>query len=117
LKKILITGCDLENTQKLGHSLEEYFEVSVSCCLEKDVLGLCLAKNFDLIITDYSSNKNTGIALIKKVKEIQPNIKSILLSDRLIPDEGKIRRSGINVLIKKPLNMDALRQAINLVLV
>jgi len=115
LKKILIAGDNLENTQKLGHSLEEYFEVSVSY-LEKDVLSLCLAKNFDLIITDYSSNKNTGITLIKKVKEVQPNIKSILVSGSIIPDEGKIRRSGINALIKKPFKMDALKQAIDLVL-
>lgn len=115
MRKILIAGIDLENTQKLGRSLEKYFEVSVSC-LEKDVLELCLSKNFDLIITDHSSNKNIGIALIKKVKEIQPHIKSILVSDQLIPDEGKIRRSGINALIKKPFKMDALKQAIDLIL-
>ncbi len=115
MKKILIAGVDLKNTQKLGRSLEKFCAVPVSC-LEKDVLGLCSNKNFDLIITDCPSNKNTGMALIKKVKEIQPNIKSILVSDQLIPDEGKIRRSGINALIKKPFNMDALRQAIDLVL-
>lgn len=111
-----MAGGNLKNMQKLVYSLKECFEVSV-CCLEKDILSLCSAKNFDLIIiTDCSLKKTTGIALIKKVKEVQPDIKSILVSSQLITDEGKLRRSGINALIKRPFNLDALRKAIELVL-
>jgi len=115
LKKILITGGNLENTQKLGRFLKRDFEVS-SSCVEEGVLGLCLAKNFDLIIIDYSLNDIRWVALIKKVKEVQPGIKTILVSGGIIPDEGKIRRLGINAFIGKPFEFDVLRDVIDLVL-
>jgi len=115
LKKILIAGGDLVNGNGLVRFLEKDFRVSTSC-FEEGVLGLCLAQNFDLIITDYSLNDISGIILIKKVKEVQPGIKSILISGQIIPDEGKIRRLGVDAFIEKPFEMDALRHVIDLVL-
>jgi DNA-binding NtrC family response regulator len=115
LKKILIAGSDLESMQNLRHFLEEDFEVSVSCS-EEGVLGLCLANNFDLIISDYALSDITGTALIKKVKGVQPGIKSILVSGSIIPDEGKIRRLGINAFIERPFELEVLREVIDLVL-
>ena len=115
MKKILIAGGDLINDQGLGRFLEKDFRVSTSC-FEEGVLGLCLAQNFDLIITDYSLNDITGTVLIKRVKEVQPGIKSILISGSIIPDEGKIRRLGIDAFIEKPFELDVLRHVIDLVL-
>ena len=115
LKKILIFGSNLEDAQELGYFLKRDFEVS-SSCVEEGVLGLCLAKNFDLIIIDYSLNDAKCITLIKKIKEVQPSIKTILVSNSIIPDEGKIRRSGINAFIEKPFELDVLRDVIDLVL-
>ena len=115
MKKILIAGDDLLVGNGLVRFLEKDFKVSVSC-FEEGVLGLCLVQNFDLIITDYSLNDITGIVLIKKVKEVQPGIKSILISGQIIPDEGKIRRLGIDAFIGKPFELDVLRHVIDLVL-
>jgi DNA-binding NtrC family response regulator len=115
LKKILIFGSNLEDAQELGCFLKRDFEVS-SSCVEEGVLGLCLAKNFDLIIIDYSLKDARCITLIKKVKEVQPHIKTILISSCTIPDEGKIRRLGINAFIEKPFEMDALKDVIDLIL-
>jgi len=115
LKKILVAGGDLIGDNGLVRFLERDFKVSTSC-FEEGVLGLCLAQNFDLIITDYSLNDITGTALIKKVKEVQPGIKSILISGSIIPDEGKIRRLGIDAFIEKPFKLDILRHVIDLVL-
>jgi DNA-binding NarL/FixJ family response regulator len=115
LKKLLIAGSALVNSKGVGRFLEKDFKVSTSCS-EEGVLGLCLAQNFDLIIIDYSLNDITGIALIKKVKEVQPEIKSILISGQTIPDEGKIRRLGIDAFIEKPFELDVLRHVIDLVL-
>jgi DNA-binding NtrC family response regulator len=115
LKKILIFGSDLENTQELGRFIKRDFEVS-SSCVEEGALGLCLAKNFDLIIIDYSLSDTRCLTLIKKVKEVQPDIKTILISGRKIPDEGKIRRLGIDAFIGKPFKMDFLKDIINLIL-
>ena len=115
LKKILIVSSNSENTQVLGRFLKGDFEIS-SSCVEEGALGLCLAKNFDLIIIDYSLNDSRCITLIKKVKEVQPDIKTILISGCKIPDEGKIRRLGIDAFIGKPFNMDFLKDVIHLIL-
>lgn len=115
MKSILIVLNEAKNSKKLKRFLEKYFEVYVSCIGEA-VLGVCSEKKFDLIITDYSLKKIDGISLIKKVKEVQPDIKSILVSGTLIPDEGKIRRSGINAYIEKPLKEDVLKEVIELIL-
>ena len=115
MKKILIVGGNSESTQRLGRFLEDDFKVFVSCS-EESVLGLCLANDYDLIISDYALNGITGIALIKKVKEVQPGVKTILISGSIIPDEGKIRRLGINAFIGKPFELEDLRNVIDLVL-
>ena len=115
MKKILIADGNLGSANKLGRLLEEDFKVSVSCS-EESVLGLCLAENFDLLISDYALSDITGMVLIKNVKEIQPDIKTILISGSLIPDEGKIRRLGINAFIEKPFELNALRNVIDLVI-
>jgi two-component SAPR family response regulator len=115
LKKVLIVGSDLKDIQELGHFIKSDFEVS-SSCLEEGALGLCLAENFDLIIINYSLNDARCITLIKKVKEVQPDIKTILISECKIPDEGKIRRLGIDAFIEKPFKMDFLKDVINLIL-
>ena len=115
MKKILIASGNLKNTQKLGRFLKGNFEVS-SSCEEEGVLSLCLAKNFDLIIIDYSLKDTKYAVLIKKVKEAQPDIKTILVSSHTIPDEGKIRRLGINAFIGKPFKMGVLKDVIDLVL-
>ena len=115
LKKILIFGSNLENTQELGRFIKRDFDVS-SSCVEEGALGLCLAKNFDLIIIDYSLNDARCLTLIKKVKEVQPNIKTILISGYKIPDEGKIRRLGIDAFIEKPFKIDFLKDVIDLIL-
>lgn len=115
LKKILIFGSNLENTQELGHFIKRDFEVS-SSCVEEGALGLCLAKNFDLIIIDCSLKDTKCFALIKKVKKVQPDVKTILVSGCKIPDEGKIRRLGINAFIEKPFKMDVFKEVIYLIL-
>jgi two-component SAPR family response regulator len=115
LKKVLIVGSDLKDIQELGYFIKSDFEVS-SSCLEEGALGLCLAENFDLIIINYSLNDARYITLIKKVKEVQPDIKTILISGCKIPDEGKIRRLGIDAFIEKPFKMDFLKDVINLIL-
>ncbi|MBN1694869.1 response regulator [candidate division WOR-3 bacterium] len=115
MKKILIVGSDLKDTQKLGNCIKSNFEV-YSSYLEEGALGLCLAKNFDLIIINYSLKDARCITLIKKVKEVQPDIKIILISGCKIPDEGKIRRLGIDAFIGKPFKMNFLKEIIDLIL-
>lgn len=115
LKKILIADGQLENAEKIANFLEEEFEVCKSCS-ESGVLSLCLTKNFELVICSYALRDITGPALIKKIKDIQPDIKSILISGSLIPDEEEIMRLGINAFIEKPFEMDTLRNVVDLVL-
>jgi len=115
LKKILIADGQLENAEKIEDFLEEEFEVCKSCS-ESGVLSLCLTKNFELVICSYALRDITGPALIKKIKDMQPDIKSILISGSFIPDEEEIMQLGINAFIEKPFEMDTLKNVVDLVL-
>lgn len=115
LKKILIVDGQLENAEKIEDFLKEEFEVCKSCS-ESGVLSLCLTKNFELVICSYALRDITGPVLIKKIKDMQPDIKSILISGSFIPDEEEIMQLGINAFIEKPFEMDTLRNVVDLVL-
>jgi CheY-like chemotaxis protein len=115
LKKILIADGMLENAEKIENFLKEEFEVCKSCS-EQGVLDLCLMRDFDLVICGYALRDITGTELIKKIKGVLPDIKSILISGSLIPDEKEIKELGINAFIEKPFEMDALKHVVDLVL-
>lgn len=105
----------LESAEKMADFLKEEFEVSKACS-EQGVLDLCLIRDFDLVICGYALRDITGTTLIKKIKGVQPDIKSILVSGSLIPDEREIKELGINAFIEKPFELDTLKQIVDLVL-
>ena len=105
----------LESAEKIANFLKGDFEVYKSCS-EQGVLDLCLIRDFDLVICGYALRDITGTALIKKVKGVQPEIKSILISGSLIPNEKEIKELGINAFIEKPFELDTLKNIVDLVL-
>lgn len=115
MKRILIADGVLESAEKIADFLKKEFEVYKSCS-EQGVLDLCLIRDFDLIICGYALRDITGTSLIKKIKGVQPNIKSILISGSLIPDEKEIKELGIDSFIEKPFQLDTLKHIVDLVL-
>jgi CheY-like chemotaxis protein len=115
LKKILIADGMLEDAEKIADFLDGEFEVYKSCS-EQGVLDLCLIGDFDLVVCGYALRDVAGTTLIKKIKGVLPDIKSIMISGSIIPDEKEIRELGINAFIEKPFELDTLKNIIDLVL-
>ena len=74
-------------------------------------------REFDLVITDMTMPKMTGITLAKKLIEIRADIPIILTTgfSELIVEEN-VRQMGIEALLMKPLTMKDLADAIRKVL-
>ena len=70
-------------------------------------------QRFDLIITDMTLPKMTGIDLSRKLLQIRPDIPIILCSGIKEPDtEAQIKTLGIKTYLSKPLTRRELSQAI-----
>jgi CheY-like chemotaxis protein len=74
-------------------------------------------RDFDLIITDMTMPKMTGITLARKLIEIRKDIPIVLTTgfSELIVEE-KVRQMGIKALLMKPLTMKDLADTIRKVL-
>jgi PAS domain S-box-containing protein len=74
-------------------------------------------EDFDLVMTDYTMPKMTGIDLADQMMRVRPDIPVILctgLIERII--EEKAKETGIRVLLKKPLEMRKTAEEIRKVL-
>ncbi len=62
------------------------------------------AKGFDLVITDYSMPRMSGLVLARSLLSVLPNVKIVLLTGFLddLPDE-KLVEAGVRRVIKKPV--------------
>lgn len=73
-------------------------------------------KLYSLVILDYNLGNLTGMTgldVLKELRAVNPNIKSILItaySDNKIKEEAK--NAGINVFINKPFMLDELLDAV-----
>jgi DNA-binding NarL/FixJ family response regulator len=69
--------------------------------------------SFDLVITDMTLPKMTGIDLSRELLKIRPNIPIILCSGIKDPDtEAQVKAMGIKAYIMKPLTKRELANAI-----
>lgn len=74
-------------------------------------------KHFDLIFTDQTMPELTGKELIQKVKEIQPDIPTIICTGySSMIDEEEAKKLGANAFLMKPLDLPVLLQTIRQVL-
>ena len=115
MKKILIADGMLERAERIADFLEGEFEVRKACS-EQAVLDLCLILDFDLVVCGCSLRDIPGVELIKKIKGVQPDIKTILVSGSIGPATKEIKELGINAFIEKPFKLGALKNIVDLVL-
>ncbi len=101
-KKILIVDDESFILEVLESILEDDFLVETTTDPE-NALGLIKSKRYDIIITDYLMPKVTGLDVIKKSKELQPETKLVLISGHILTeDEEKIIAAGANKILHKP---------------
>jgi len=101
----------LEDDEMVRTETEDVFKLLFKSVItaENGIIGLELYKEimFDIVITDLSMPIMNGIALINKIKEINPEQKIIAISahnesERLI----KAIQAGVNTFLQKPIAAD-----------
>ncbi|MEA3231517.1 MAG: ATP-binding protein, partial [Thermodesulfobacteriota bacterium] len=110
-EKALVTLAE-EGLQRIGYQVHKETDSNMALKVFKQN-----PKKFDLIVTDQTMPKLTGIELSRALMEIRPDIPIILYSgmmDQISPE--MIEAAGIRAFLSKPLMMKQLSEAIREVL-
>lgn len=71
-------------------------------------------QEMDVVVSDYFLPDMDGLAFLRRVKEIQPDVMRILMTTITSEDlEQEIPKAGINRFIEKPLTVASLDTVIN----
>ncbi len=112
-KKLLVVDDDTPFRERLGRSMERKgFFVEIFSNY-KDCLKRCNEKNFDYAIVDMRLEDGSGLELIKKIKEISPTTKSLLLTGygNIATAVAAIKTGAIDYL-PKPAEIDQIYDAL-----
>ncbi len=113
LKNLLVVDDDTPFRERLGRSMERKgFFVEIFSNYQ-DCLKRCNEKNFDYAIVDMRLEDGSGLELIKKIKEISPNTKSLLLTGygNIATAVAAIKTGAIDYL-PKPAEIDQIYDAL-----
>jgi CheY-like chemotaxis protein len=93
----------------------EFDQRQVQCVTSgAEALCLCEKQDFDVVLVDYLMPVMKGDVLAIKLKELCPNLPIIMITadaDKLAPTVEP--PAGVDLLIGKPFQFDALREAVN----
>lgn len=89
---------------------------AVVCSSGTEALALVrqAPERFDLVITDQTMPRMTGLALIQELRQLRPDIPIILCTgfSYTVPVET-VQRLGIDLVLRKPIDMQDLAQALH----
>jgi PAS domain S-box-containing protein len=69
---------------------------------------------FDLVITDYSMPRLTGLAVARQLAEIRPDLPVILVTGRAESvSETEVVAAGVKIVLQKPVTLDQLGEAVH----
>jgi PAS domain S-box-containing protein len=118
-EKILYIDDD-EDLANLGEMMLSEMGYQVTTMTESQKALQHFASNpdhFDLVITDQTMPQLTGKELIQKLKQLRPDIQTIICTGHSSKiDEEKAQKLGADAFLMKPLDMSVLLQTIRLVL-
>ncbi len=104
---ILLIDDEEEIIEMLEKMLGHFgYQITTKTCSEEALTLFCSEPNrFDLVITDQTMPKITGIELTRKVRELRPDIPVILCTgfSELITEE-KLKALGVKEYIMKPIH-------------
>ena len=80
LKKLIIVDDDTPFRERLGRSMEKKGFLVETFSNYQDCLKRCSEETFDYAIIDMRLEDGSGLELIKKIKEISPKTKSLILT-------------------------------------
>lgn len=114
--KMLIVD-DLKETRI---AMARYFEIlgfQVDCASEQEEAeALISANRYDVVITDLQLTPlrgNEGLEIVRMLRHQAPNTAVIMLTAYSTPEvEKEVYRSGLGVLLNKPVSLEALQRVV-----
>lgn len=108
--KILVVDDDYASRLMLKKALEQYSYDVTLCSNGTDALNLLREQKFDLVLTDLIMQGISGIDLLEKLRELESDIATILLTGHAsIETAVQAVRLGANDYLLKPINLEELQ--------
>ena len=113
LKKLIIVDDDTPFRERLGRSMEKKGFLVETFSNYHDCLNRCMDEKFDYAVIDMRLEDGSGLELIKKLKEITPKTKSLLLTGygNIATAVAAIKTGAIDYL-PKPAEIDQIYDAL-----
>ena len=113
LKKLVIVDDDTPFRERLGRSMEKKVFLLKLLQVMKSCLKRCFEESFDYAVVDMRLEDGSGLELIKKLKEISPKTKSLLLTGygNIATAVAAIKTGAIDYL-PKPAEIDQIYDAL-----
>lgn len=111
---------DDEDIVLIAKDLLEYMGHCVTaCCSASDALEKFSQNegSYDLVLTDYSMSRMTGIELSSQLRKVRANIPIVIMTgnDQAIPEDA-LNQVSINAIISKPFRSDEITATIRRVM-
>lgn len=112
--RIAIIEDHIDFRQALAEALlAEGYEVSLFDSAEAFVEQRAAAPCFELMLVDLNLPGEDGISLVKRIKQVQPNIGVIMITARDLEEQRKQGYdSGADIYMTKPVSLEELKAAI-----
>ena len=112
-KKLVIVDDDMPFRERLGRSMEKKGFLVETISSYNDCLKRITSEIFDYAVIDMRLEDGSGLELIKKIKEISPNTKSLLLTGygNIATAVAAIKTGAIDYL-PKPAEIDQIYNAL-----
>lgn len=103
--KVLFVDDDKDFRDGTALFLKKFFDTVIVCSDGQEGLDTFMhTKEFDIVITDVMMPKMDGITMLKKIKEIKPNIFCVIVTASRGPNICD--DNFCNVFFKKPMSFD-----------
>ena len=114
LKKLIIVDDDTPFRERLGRSMEKRGFFVNTFSTYQECLKHCIEVDVDYAVIDMRLEDGSGLELIKKLKEINPKIKSLLLTGygNIATAVAAIKTGAIDYL-PKPAEIDQIYDALS----
>ena len=112
-KKLIIVDDDTPFRERLGRSMEKKGFIVQTYSSYSECISQCYIEIFDYAIVDMRLEDGSGLELIKKIKEISPKTKSLLLTGygNIATAVAAIKTGAIDYL-PKPAEIDQIYDAL-----
>ena len=112
-KKLIIVDDDMPFRERLGRSMEKKGFLVETISSYNDCLKRISDESFDYAVIDMRLEDGSGLELIKKLKELSPNTKSLLLTGygNIATAVAAIKTGAIDYL-PKPAEIDQIYNAL-----